>query len=246
MVGLQSARHSSPTEHAEARASHEAARRSPTAVATSGVDQAASHEHHDHEPKVMLWPLYVLAVGALLIGYVGSSLTSFLGHSPSLQLAYKMSAEAFDWSGGIHVEPKGFGWAGEGSYHGGEASEWGSLLMGTLAFALGMTLAYMLHLRDRRDAERLAAGLQPLTGLLEGKYWVDEIYDVLVVRPLATVGKWFFEIDRVIIDSVVWLVTMVPQVGGAGLKVAVQRGYLQGYAAAMFFGVLAILLLVFI
>jgi NADH-quinone oxidoreductase subunit L len=243
---------STAPEWAEARAAHEAARRSPVAVAKSGVDKGAAHghghddHHHDHEPRVMLWPLYVLAVGALVMGFFGGSLTTFLGHSPSFQLAFNMSREAFDWSGGAHVEPKAFGQLGEASYNGQEVSEWGMLLLGTVAFALGLTLAYMLHLRDRRDAERLAAGLQPLTGLLEGKYWVDEIYDVLIVRPLATVGKWFFEIDRVIVDTVVWLITMVPQLGGAALKLTVQRGYLQGYAAAMFFGVLAILLLVFI
>jgi hypothetical protein len=33
---------------------------------------------------------------------------------------------------------------------------------------------------------------------------------------------------------------------GFVLKLTMQRGYLQGYAAAMFFGVLAILLLVFV
>ena len=233
---------------AEARASHEAARRSPTAVGTSGVDHAAAHGHGDHdpEPRLMLWPLYVLAAGALLIGYVSSPLTSFLGHSPSLHLAYTMAAEAFDWSGGNHVDPRAFGQVVDATYHGGEAGEWSSLLLGTVAFALGVTLAYMLHLRDRRDAERLAAGLRPLTGLLEAKYYVDELYDRVIVHPLALTGRFFFEVDRVVIDSVVWAIGFAPKVGGAVVRGIVQRGYLQGYAAVMFFGVLAILLLVFI
>ena len=235
---------STPTERAEAVASHEAVAHPPTH--TSGVDHAAAHAHHDPEPRLMIWPLYVLAAGALLVGYFGTPLTTFLGHSPSLRLAYQMSAEAFDWSGGNHVEPRAFGQVVESTYHGKASGELGSMLLGAVVFALGVTLAYMLHLRDRRDAERLAAGLQPLTGLLEGKYWVDELYDVAIVHPLAVLGKWFFEIDRVIIDSVVWFVGFVPQLGGFALKLTVQRGYLQGYAAAMLFGVLAILLLVFI
>ena len=65
------------------------------------------------------------------------------------------------------------------------------------------------------DAERLAAGLQPLTGLLEGKYWVDEVYDAVIVRPLAVLAKWFFAVDRVVFDTVVWFVGFVPQLSGS-------------------------------
>ena len=233
------------TQQAEAGASHEAVTHGGTAH--SGVDHAAAHgDHGEAEPAIMLWPLYVLAVGALLIGFLGSPLISFLGHSPSLKLAAAMSAERFDWSGGNHVDPRAFGQVGEGTYHGGEASEWTSLLLGTVVFALGVALAYVLHLRHRRDADLLAAGLRPLTGLLEAKYYVDEIYDALIVRPLATVGKWFFEIDRLVIDTVVWAVGYLPQVGGVALRRTLQHGYLQGYAALMLFGVVAVLLLVFV
>jgi hypothetical protein len=42
------------------------------------------------------------------------------------------------------------------------------------------------------------------------------------------------------------LVGFVPQLSGFVLKLTVQRGYLQGYAAAMLFGVVAILLIVFL
>jgi NADH-quinone oxidoreductase subunit L len=239
-AGLGAHGTSSPAARAEARSSHEAVKHPP--AKTSGVDHAAAHAHHDHEPALMLWPLYVLAAGALVAGYFGSWLTGFLGHSPSLALSYQLASAAFDTAGGKAVSPVPFGQPG------GEAEGFLSLglLLALAAFAVGVGLAYLLHLKDRQRAERLAAGLQPLTGLLEGKYWVDEIYEALILHPLAVLGKWFFEIDRVIIDSVVWAVGFVPQLGGFALKLTVQRGYLQGYAAAMFFGVLAILLLVFI
>jgi hypothetical protein len=38
----------------------------------------------------------------------------------------------------------------------------------------------------------------------------------------------------------------VPQFSGTALKLTVQRGYLQGYAAAMLFGVVVILLIIFL
>ena len=116
---------------------------------------------------------------------------------------------------------------------------------GAAAFA-GLGLAYMLHLKNRAQAERLARGLQPLTGLLEGKYWIDELYDLIVVRPLHYLGRIFFAFDKAIIDSIVWFVGMVPQVSGTALRLTVQRGYLQGYAATMLFGLLAILLICFL
>ena len=200
-VGLGAQGTSSPAARAEARASHEAVTHPPTG--TSGVDHAAAHAHHDPEPKLMLWPLYVLAAGALLAGYFGPWLTTFLGHSPSLQLSYGLATARF----GTDVVPKAFGQAGAPER---AASEWLPLAAALVAFAVGVGLAWLLHLQDRRRAERVAAGLQPLPGLLEGKYWVDEIYEAAIVRPLGVLGKWFFEIDRVVIDTVVWAVGFVP------------------------------------
>jgi NADH-quinone oxidoreductase subunit L len=104
----------------------------------------------------------------------------------------------------------------------------------------------MLHLKNRAQSERIAKGLQPLTRLLEGKYWIDELYDRVVVQPLHYLGRIFFAFDKAIIDSIVWFVGMVPQVSGTALRLTVQRGYLQGYAATMLFGLLAILLICFL
>ena len=248
VAGLEAQGTSSAAQRAEAGASHEAVKHPPTT--SSGVDHAAAHAHHDHEPNVMLVPLYVLALGALVMGWIfvpGSWITHFLGHSPSLRLSYSMATSEFDYiGGGMHVDPVAFGQAGEHPARAAEHLISPAMLMGAGVFLVGLGLAYILHLKDRQRAERLAAGLQPLTGWLEAKYGIDELYDVAIVRPLAILGKWFFEIDRVIVDSVVWLVGFVPQLGGFALKLTVQRGFLQGYAAAMFFGVLAILLLVFI
>jgi NADH-quinone oxidoreductase subunit L len=88
--------------------------------------------------------------------------------------------------------------------------------------------------------------LQPLTNLLDGKYWIDELYDAVIVQPLQHIARVFFLIDRAVVDGAVWAISFVPQLSGFALKLTTQRGYLQGYAATMFFGVLAILLLVFL
>ena len=247
-AGLGDQGTSTSTQWAEARASHAAVRHPPSA--NSGVDRAAAHEshddHHEAEPNLMLVPLYVLAAGAIALGWIvvrGASLAAFLGHSESFQLAYGMAANRFNWTANtMPVNPAGFG-QGTGESEGFFTL---TLFAALSAFVVGIGLAYWLHLKDRRRAERVAAGLQPLTGWLEAKYGVDRLYDDVIVRPLAGLGKLFYEIDRVVIDTVVWAVGFVPQLGGFALKLTVQRGYLQGYAVAMLFGVVAILLLVFI
>jgi NADH-quinone oxidoreductase subunit L len=74
---------------------------------------------------------------------------------------------------------------------------------------------------------------------------VDEIYDAVIVRPLWRVGQVFYAIDRIVIEGLVWMVGFIPQLFGFTLKLTTQRGYLQGYASAMAFGILVILLIVF-
>jgi NADH-quinone oxidoreductase subunit L len=88
--------------------------------------------------------------------------------------------------------------------------------------------------------------LQPLTSAIEAKFMVDEIYQAAIIEPLRDLGRFFFAIDRIVVDGIVWLIGFVPQLSGFVLKLSVQRGYLQGYAAAMFFGIVAILLIVFL
>jgi NADH-quinone oxidoreductase subunit L len=81
---------------------------------------------------------------------------------------------------------------------------------------------------------------------IEDKYFVDEIYQWLIVEPLRLVGKIFRDFDNVVVDGLTDLAGVLPRGPGWVLRVSVQRGYLQGYAAAMLFGVAAILLVMFL
>ena len=110
---------------------------------------------------------------------------------------------------------------------------------------LGILLAYQFHLVDRANGDQLSRRFPGLTRLLEGKYWIDEIYQAAIVEPLRKLGRAFFVIDQVVVDGFVWLIGFIPQAGGFALKLTTQRGYVQGYAAAMLFGVAIILLVIF-
>jgi NADH-quinone oxidoreductase subunit L len=204
------------------------------------------HGHHNHEPVTMMLPLFVLTIGALLAGALNlpfdlanikaHSLGNFLGQSPSFVLGYEKAVQQF---GEVNPLPMG--------HHSDEhhVHVQAMVISGLVALA-GILLAYWLHLKDRRRAERIAAGLQPLTGLLEAKYYVDEIYQSAIVEPLRMLGNAFFLIDRMVVDGLVFVVGFIPQLSGFALKLTTQRGYLQGYALSMILGIAVILLVVFL
>jgi NADH-quinone oxidoreductase subunit L len=212
-------------------------------TAESGVDAPhGSHghddHHHDHEPLVMIAPLAVLAVGALVAGFFQFPfhwLGSFLGDSPSFFYGWDMTASAY---GGNYVKPSpgafGYETLGFGAWL---LEVWPGLLIGSVVALSGIGLAYFLHLKDRRRADGLAHKLRPFARLLEGKYYVDEIYDALVVGPLRGIGHVFYFLDRFVVDGLVYLAGFTPWTAGAGLRLATQRGALQGYAVTMLLGI---------
>jgi NADH-quinone oxidoreductase subunit L len=110
----------------------------------------------------------------------------------------------------------------------------------------GIALAYMLHLKDRLKGQELPEKFPFLARLWEAKYWVDEIYQAAIVEPLRALGRAFFAIDKFVVDGIVWAISFIPQAGGWVLKLTTQRGYLQGYAATMLFGIAVILLIIFL
>jgi NADH-quinone oxidoreductase subunit L len=236
--------------HASAHATASAAAVHAGTPHESGVDAHLAggahdaHTHHDPEPPVMIYPLVVLAIGAVLIGFVNTpwwhGLGNFLGHSPSFSYGF-LVASALNVGAEHPVNPVPFGQHSD-EHH----VAWLWMFVSVVVAAGGIAMAYLLHLADRRKAEQIAGAIPAVARTLENKYWVDEIYNAAVVAPLRWIGRAFYVFDRFVIDSLVWLVSFVPQAGGYAMKLGVQRGYLQGYAAVMLFGVAVILLIIFL
>jgi NADH-quinone oxidoreductase subunit L len=208
--------------------------------------------HHNHEPTLMIAPLVVLAFGAIFAGYLnfpGVELAKFLVHSPSISMAYDVASAQPNST----VDSEAFGEPDDAVAPQGVTSEhlhvhsshfWVMLLSALIAVG-GIYSAYQMHLKDRARAEWLAADVPELTSILEHKYWVDEIYQAAIVEPLRALGRVCFMIDRFIIDGIIWMISFIPQLSGFALKLTTQRGYLQGYAVTMLFGIAVILILVF-
>jgi NADH-quinone oxidoreductase subunit L len=115
-----------------------------------------------------------------------------------------------------------------------------------LAVAVGVLGLLIAWLRTRPRAERLGtAEAEPdhrsaPERILFHKWYVDELYDRIVVRPLYAVSHFFSDFDHRVIDSLVDSAGRVTE--GVGVLVGrVQTGYLNTYAFVIVVGVLVVL-----
>jgi NADH-quinone oxidoreductase subunit L len=175
-------------------------------------------EHAHESPRVMTWPLIVLAALALVGGLLGLPAVLGVGNALDRWLDPTLAT--------AHL-------SGEGLASG---TEWALLGVSAVTALAGIGLAYWFYVARPDIPQRLAVTLRPLFTLLINKYYVDDLYDALFVRS----GKWLARVlaqgfDKVVIDGVVD--------GGAGLFVRggawlarMEDGHIPHYALAMFVG----------
>jgi NADH-quinone oxidoreductase subunit L len=183
----------------------------------------------------MLVPLCVLSVGALAAGYVGVDATGRVFHrflSPVFESTF---ASAHPTTTGAHgaaaIAPGGF-W-----------SEYGLMAAsGGLSIAV-ILIAYIAYVRQPWIPGLVRASAMDVYRLLWGKYYVDELYDVSVVRPFRQTGRFCVGVDDYFVDGLIWVITAIPR-GMAYLLRTMQSGLLQSYALTMVAGVVVLLWLV--
>ncbi len=179
--------------------------------------------HHVHEsPPVMLAPLFVLALGAIFAGFVFHEW--FVGHH----------YEHF-WKGAIftaadnhivhafHDVPTWVKW-----------SPFVAMLLGFLA-------AWQFYIRSPQTPKRLAAQHQGLYKFLLNKWYFDELYDFLFVRPAKRLGHFLWKTgDGKVIDGLGPDGVSARVIDVTRNVVKLQTGYLYHYAFAMLIGVAAL------
>jgi NADH-quinone oxidoreductase subunit L len=185
----------------------------------------ASHEvaEHVHEsPAVMTIPLVILALLSIVGGWVGLPEGWLWGPAIGRFLAPATGHPHLDHHGAI----------GEGTL----------MAIATAMAAAGATLAWLFYIRRPELPAELAARFRALHELLAGKYWVDELYDALIVRPYVRLSTalWRF-IDQGVIDGAVNGTASFVTVNGQ-LWRFVQTGNVQHYALIFLGGVIAVLL----
>ncbi len=178
--------------------------------------------HHVHEsPAVMTLPLVILAVLSLIGGWVGLPEGWLWGPAFGRFLA--------PVTGHPHLAEHGAG------------VETALMIVATLLAAAGATLAYVFYVRFPGLPDVLARRLQSVYELLRNKYWVDELYDALVVRPYVALSTFLWRVvDQVVIDGVVNGVATAVVANGQ-LWRYVQDGNVQHYALVFLGGAIALL-----
>ena len=212
-------------------------------AAESGADPESLHLGHVHlaeSPKVMVAPMLILAVLAVVIGFVAN---------PPLDLG-PMSIVPIHWfthfMGYGPVEVK--------------IPDFDVLLavVSTVVALAGIAIAYMMYSRrsqsdaiptadrkrDRRplSADRVGARFGPIYRLLSAKYYIDELYEGLIVKR-AFYGGVALALDWADKNVVDWVVNKIGWFGaniGVPLR-QIQTGQIQQYAAAISIGIIVIL-----
>ena len=123
------------------------------------------------------------------------------------------------------------------------STEYGLAALATSVAGLGILLATYLYYWRRDLPEKLAAGIAPLYSLVINKYWIDELYARVIVRPLVWVSDHVFYriVDASVIDGlgVNGIAQLVRGIGDRGLRL-LQSGYAQHYIFVMLVGGVAL------
>jgi len=116
------------------------------------------------------------------------------------------------------------------------------MVISSLVAIAGIAVAAYFFLRNRRASDRIAEQFAGVQRVLLNKYYVDEIYDAVIVQPI-----------RIVSESALWKIVDVRVIDGAVNGVAetagglaellrrVQSGSVRTYAASLFLGVVVIL-----
>ena len=213
-----------------------------------------AHGHASGGPHEMPWlpmnaPLVVLAVGAIVLGYIAYA-GWFTGGTPWFdRIIDHYTGAATTQAGGGHGADVYAHGAGATAYEVHHATVLGldphlfMMVLSSLLALLGIATAWFFHVLDRDAAARTADSFGPVTRTLRAKYYVDEFYDAAIVEPLRRLGTLFYAVDAVIINTLVRFIAFVPSFVGRGIRPA-QSGKMQGYGLGMAMGIAVFVLLV--
>jgi len=156
-------------------------------------DQGHGHGHHEpHEVSWNMWlPIAVLSVFALFMGWVGTP-----------------------WCGGNlfqhYLAPEEVA-----SAHSSMVL-WLSIGVGLLGILLGWLIYGRKTMKHATDEDPLSVALGNLFTFLNRKWYIDELYDVTIIRFTATCGVFFRLVDKLVVDgilhAIVWTAWGISQV----------------------------------
>jgi len=174
--------------------------------------------HHVHEsPAPMLLPLVILAILSIIGGYVGIP-PALGGHEPIVEF--------------LHLGTP----AAEGE-HAALALEWILMAASVAAAGVGFLIAYYCYVVQPGLADRIAASAGGVYRMLTAKYYVDEIYEAILVMPaVATAREFLWQlVDVKAIDGAVNGMGNAVRSAAGELR-HINSGYVRTYAGWLLFG----------
>ena len=190
-------------------------------------DEHHGHDEHHHEPHesplVMLVPLAVLALGAVCAGF------AFKG------VFFGAGEEAF-WKEALFI--------GKDNHILEDMEHVPALvsLMPTIMMISGFVLAYAMYIRWPGSANALAMANPHLYRFLLNKWYFDELYDFIFVKPAMWIGRLFWKSgDGKIIDGMGPDGLAARVINVTDRVVLLQSGYIYHYAFAMMIGIAALI-----
>ncbi len=188
-----------------------------------GHAHGSAYDNAHESPNVMMVPLYILAAGAVLAGFIWHE--EFIGHAEHI---------AHFFAGSLVVD--------EHLVEAVHAVPFWVRASSTVAMLLGFGAAWYMYMVDKAMPARLAEANRGLYQFLLNKWYFDELYDFLFVRPAKWIGTALWKgFDDWLIDQ-----TIVEGLGNrvkdvTARVVRLQSGYLYHYAFVMLIGVAALL-----
>jgi NADH-quinone oxidoreductase subunit L len=198
-------------------------------LAFYGTSRAGEHDTHPgdaqtthelHKPGLeMQIPLIVLGVLAIGGGWV---------LIPGVTTTFEAYLEPVFEEMVFHVE------------HAGGPRYWLLAAVASLLGAGGIAFAYMAYVARPALSANLARQFAGVHRILTNRYYVDELYDLALVRPTKTLGRWLSRFFDRGLDNAVNTVGFLVREASVALR-ELQTGYVRNYALLIFAGAVLVI-----
>jgi NADH-quinone oxidoreductase subunit L len=196
----------------------------------SRMDPEVEEKAHESPPLITV-PLSILAVLSVFGGFLGIPIF----------LKYNV---LHNWLGPVFTAAADHGAEAAQQAH-GLATELGLMGVSVLAAVGGISLAAAVVLRKPQVAEEFREDYGFLYDLFLNKWWVDELYQAVIIDPLRAVAGFFWQVfDVKGIDGTLHGIADGAQRSG-GLLSRLQTGFVQNYALSMAAGLALVLIWAF-